>query len=710
MTQHQSEDFQDLKSRANELFASGEHELSAEMFRRAIDLLGDAATPEVAALHGNRSAALLNAGMQLEALRAAEDSIRADENYCKGAFRKAKALLALGRLSEAAVAAWRVVLSGQPPSAVRPLFEAINEAVALKRCAAKAAADATCKILRRPLDDEGENMLQQQSVKLEALAGALKLAATRCEPSEVVRLFLCSRRLHQTLGHPDFLLNQAASYCPRQAHAWSRVDLLRNGVAASHVLLLHSCCSSSLLYCRNRLAVVREDSAVFITHALPNGGDTIHVKTFGKNEACLLFSLAWSRCGSYLAFTTSHALVVAQDRRDTWNTVQTIEYPLPRGYLVEMLRPSPCGTRMAVQGIVKGKGRDETKFIAIVEMAQAAIQSHKRVDALPPVSLRIIARGSRYRCDWSPEKPELLVMSGIGELFRLDACTACEAGEEGFGDYSPQVKCFDAEVIQSRVVRCVLGSSGVLCSPQWLPCGRWLVAKKVGAGRDGLVVVDPNNIAEPTPPCDVVCGTVPYKFKCAASECGRWVAWSAYHDTFGHEGVFARRLPSASDVGASSADSKPLFILGRHVTALSWGGNRLAMLLSLPPQAEHESERYAWAAWDPPTDDMFTNTGRILVSPTLFIPYEHSAVLYNSFDQFAAGIRIWSPQNDALVYTDVEGVWVQPLPPLGAGGDIPARDHPAWQPFFGAASHARLAPPPQKICDGIHAVWQPNAT
>merc|ERR1712226_517399 len=96
----------------------------------------------------------------------------------------------------------------------------------------------------------------------------------------------------------------------------------------------------------------------------------------------------------------------------------------------------------------------------------------------------------------------------------------------------------------------------------------------------------------------------------SAARSGRWVAWSGMHNDRLHGGVFVRRLPPAA--------GPPLMIFNGRAAALSWGGDRLLLLLSAG------EEQLVWAVWDPPSEHSDRMDGGNcvvpMVAPEIFTP------------------------------------------------------------------------------------------
>jgi len=86
----------ELKNKANELFAAGKYLPAIEIYSKAIDL-----TPENAVLYSNRAFAHIKTESFGSALVDAQKSIDIDKTYIKGYYRMATAKLALGKHKEA---------------------------------------------------------------------------------------------------------------------------------------------------------------------------------------------------------------------------------------------------------------------------------------------------------------------------------------------------------------------------------------------------------------------------------------------------------------------------------------------------------------------------------------------------------------------------------------------------------------------------------
>eukprot|EP00439_Symbiodinium_sp_Y106_P084631 s744_g26.t1 len=248
-----------------------------------------------------------------------------------------------------------------------------------------------------------------------------------------------------------------------------------------------------------------------------------------------------------------------------------------------------------------------------------------------------------------------------------------------------QVKSLDSlpgTVIQGRIS---------FRAPQWLPWpdaaeGRWLVPTDAPqTGRVSLALVDPASGRS-----DTVCENLAPEAHFTATP--GWVAWCGLHDNRGHGGVFARRvLPS---MGPPIS----VFAHANRVEGMSWGGDRLALLI-------HAPNCLVWAVWDP-VEAARTGNG-LYVAPQGFIPgRSFSGRVLPFFDQFERRVDYWNPGHDALVYADFNAeVWVQPFP-RPPQPHSQEEVHPL-QSLAGAQSLS-LAPPRRRIAAGSYACWSPS--
>ncbi|KEI39172.1 uncharacterized protein L969DRAFT_428530 [Mixia osmundae IAM 14324] len=101
--------FNKFKEEGNKKFKAGNNADAIKMYTLAADLASSRPLfessqyirEELSVALSNRSAAYLNAGQNVEALADAETVIKLKRNWDKGHFRKAKALVAFGRLFDA---------------------------------------------------------------------------------------------------------------------------------------------------------------------------------------------------------------------------------------------------------------------------------------------------------------------------------------------------------------------------------------------------------------------------------------------------------------------------------------------------------------------------------------------------------------------------------------------------------------------------------
>ncbi|CAE7863603.1 unnamed protein product [Symbiodinium microadriaticum] len=229
-------------------------------------------------------------------------------------------------------------------------------------------------------------------------------------------------------------------------------------------------------------------------------------------------------------------------------------------------------------------------------------------------------------------------------------------------------------------------------APQWLPWpdaaeGRWLVPTDAPqTGRVSLALVDPA-----TGRSDTVCESLAPEAHFTATPSG-WVAWCGLHDNRGHGGVFARRvLPS---MGPPIS----VFAHANRVEGMSWGGDRLALLI-------HAPNCLVWAVWDP-VEAAKTGNG-LYVAPQGFIPgRSFSGRVLPFFDQFERRVDYWNPGHDALVYADFNAeVWVQPFP-RPPEPHAQEEVHPLQS--LAGAQQLCLAPPRRRIAAGSYACWSPS--
>ncbi|CAE7528459.1 unnamed protein product [Symbiodinium sp. CCMP2456] len=249
-----------------------------------------------------------------------------------------------------------------------------------------------------------------------------------------------------------------------------------------------------------------------------------------------------------------------------------------------------------------------------------------------------------------------------------------------------QVKSLDSlpgTVIQGRIS---------FRAPQWLPWpdateGRWLVPTDAPqTGRVSLALVDPA-----TGRSDTVCESLAPEAHFTATPSG-WVAWCGLHDNRGHGGVFARRvLPS---MGPPIS----VFAHANRVEGMSWGGDRLALLI-------HAPNCLVWAVWDP-VEAAKTGNG-LYVAPQGFIPgRSFSGRVLPFFDQFERRVDYWNPGHDALVYADFNAeVWVQPFP-RPPEPHAQEEVHPLQS--LAGAQQLSLAPARRRIAAGSYACWSPS--
>jgi len=220
-------------------------------------------------------------------------------------------------------------------------------------------------------------------------------------------------------------------------------------------------------------------------------------------------------------------------------------------------------------------------------------------------------------------------------------------------------------------------------------------------------------LADPTDQAAVlvVCQHLPQRAHFSGSQSGHWVAWSGSHDVRGHGGVFARRVwPTMGP---------PIMVFNGCAHALAWGGDRLALLLSVPGN----DIQMVWAVWDPPHNTegsaatpsttpaygcCSTRKTFLLISPRAF--ELHSSFVehlnYIQHDQGERRSQIWNSQRNAIVFVDAEtNVWIQPFPPtvdLHSDAKHPLAD------LVGAEDSARSAPDPLHVAQGLSACWSPG--
>lgn len=155
-----------MKRRGNELLAAGKPAEAAEAYSLAIK-----ADPSVAALWSNRSAALLKAGDAAGALRDAEEAARLEPAWPKGQLRRAKALEALGRFSDAIEACGlgetAAIAAGAPESEARE-FRRLRGALAMAE--ARSSVPASSPAGRAAEGGAAASGLSAQAVRGAAVA------------------------------------------------------------------------------------------------------------------------------------------------------------------------------------------------------------------------------------------------------------------------------------------------------------------------------------------------------------------------------------------------------------------------------------------------------------------------------------------------------------------------------------------------------------
>ncbi|CAK0844644.1 unnamed protein product [Prorocentrum cordatum] len=561
-----------LREAGNERARAGDHAGAAECYEAALARLREEGAPKdrYAPVHSNLSLARLALGQAAQALESAEASARADGGFAKAYFRQARALLALGRPHEAAIRArCALFLEGGYGSAASAAFRGGGGARPGAQPAGRGCPAEVLKLLGEVVQEVPE------------------LVVRCCDGHGLGRLGGCSRRLRGVVCRSQLLRRRAAELCPEGSPGWLRTDLLPLvpglGDGAGWLYAARRAAAGAAV--RDLLAIAGQDQSVRTCEPIPGGGAARLVRV---PASCLPFTLCWGPQGEYLAFTALRlstarpALVLAPAPGRGGEPIIT---PLIGGMLPYYICPSPCGTRVALLGKFGGR-----QALLIADASQVVAPDR---ELAPPVSLSALGTAAPLYFDWAPHRPDLLlacagrhvvqvpghVVSEAAGLEKALEQRPCEPDPEiTVPDFPPPAFSFRGDRVAWR-------------APQWLPAspghpeGRWLVPRDGAGGRVSLALVVPATLES-----EVVCEHLPPDVHFAASSSCRWVAWSGLHDARGHGGVFARRLPPS--------EGSPLMVFSGAAEALSWGGDRLALLLREPGN----TGQLVWAVWDPPED------------------------------------------------------------------------------------------------------------
>lgn len=661
---HDKLDAELLKEEGNQLLKADEPELAIERYEGALEVLGNSSSyvRERATLLGNLSAAQLARGSPERALEAARSASGMDTAYTKAYFREAKALLALGRPCAAVSAARRLYFVAGMDRADREVRNLLD-----------AAAEQLRKRQHRPRVSCRESSSAPAS-DLESTVDLPDLVADCCNGEELVQLSQTSRRLRKQLFSEEALLCRASQLC--HSRSWLRRDAAF-GQSAGWAYAIHLAHARSSI--RDRLAVCRTDGKVALVD--PETGDQQLLPVPGHGVD---FTLCWGPRSEFLAFTAVNkasgaALIVIP----TLQRSQPLVIPLIPFLTPYYLSPSPCGTRIALLGSVRGQ-----QALLVADVAQLLVSCRGEA---PVARLCCLGTAAPLYFDWAPHGPELVLACNENKLARIraDVLNEVEDSVQTLPCCEPaeaQVKSLDSlpgTVIQGRIS---------FRAPQWLPWpdaaeGRWLVPTDAPqTGRVSLALVDPA-----TGRSDTVCESLAPEAHFTATPSG-WVAWCGLHDNRGHGGVFARRvLPS---MGPPIS----VFAHANRVEGMSWGGDRLALLI-------HAPNCLVWAVWDP-VEAAKTGNG-LYVAPQGFIPgRSFSGRVLPFFDQFERRVDYWNPGHDALVYADFNAeVWVQPFP-RPPEPHAQEEVHPLQS--LAGAQQLCLAPPRRRIAAGSYACWSPS--
>jgi len=406
-------------------------------------------------------------------------------------------------------------------------------------------------------------------------------------------------------------------------------------------------------------------------------------------EHCLDWTLCWGPHGEYVAFTAVNdsqhtALVVTPTQAHR----PPLVIPLIPFLTPYYLCPSPCGTRLALLGSVKGQ-----QVLLMADLAPLLISAPKAT-----ARLKCLGTAAPLYFDWAPHAPELLAVCHEKKLVRVVAEVASDAApvlREPATDVLQDLESLEGIDIHGRIS---------FRAPQWLPHsgghGRWLVPRdrprdQQGPGERGrvsLALVDPI-----TDEVEIVCEHLPSEAHFSGTS--NWVAWCGLHDERGHGGVFARRIRPTL--------GPPLMVFTHpnRVEGMTWGENRLALLV-------HAPNCLVWTVWDAEAAERQSGCC-LTVAPQGFVPNRvFSGRVLPFFDQFERRLRFWNPGNDALVYADADSeVWVQPFPRDDSSSkeEIPARPVAAVHPLssLSGAEELKVAPPRFRIAHGSFACWSP---
>jgi len=655
-----------LKEEGNRFLKAEEPDLAVERYESALEVLGGGCGKngyfrERATLLGNLSAAHLMLQRPEKALEAARSASGVDTTYAKAYFREAKALLALSRPCAAISAARRLcfVAGTKVETEVR---DVLDQAVQQLR-----------KRQRRPPASCRTTSFAAIS-DLELTADIPDLVARCCGGEELAQLARTSIRLRKQVSSEEALLSRTTELCP--GRQWVRQDAAF-GQSAGWAYAIHLAHERSSV--RDRVAVCRTDGRAALVDPATGDEKILHVPGL-----CVDFTLCWGPHAEFVAFTAMNqasgsALVVVP----TTEKGQPLVIPLITCLTPYYLSPSPCGTRIALLGTIRGQ-----QALLIADVSQLLVSCRGEA---PVARLCCLGTAAPLYFDWAPHGPELLISCSERKLARVRADVLNERAEP----LEPLPVCEPAEgeqrsldALPGRLIRGRISFR----APQWLawpdsPQGRWLVPidSSTSPGRVSLALMDPV-----TESVDIVCEHLPQEAHFSASATG-WVAWCGLHDDRGHGGVFARRV--LPEMGPPLA----VFAHANRVEGLSWGGDRLALLI-------HAPNCLVWAVWDP-VEAQKTGNG-LCVAAEGFIPSRSfSGRVLPFFDQFERRLNFWNPGHDALVYADHGAeVWSQPFPrPMDP--QSATQEHPLQ--MLAGAGQLAVAPPRSRIAAGSYACWSP---
>ena len=483
-TMEVGESASELREAGNRQMRAGDAAGAASLYEAALGCEaaedGDVAAP----IHGNLSAAYLSLGDAVRALHCAEQAVQSDREYAKGYFRRARALLALGR-PHAAAASARLAFFLQEGEGAKD-FQAL-----LDNCTAEAAVQrgalAAGKRGRLAFGSGGPASPSQLDSAVE-LPSMLK---RYLDAEGLVHLGRCARRLRAEVTEEDFRACAARS-CPSNSRAWLREDTLRvEGWPSGAGWLCAARQSAARGAARNRLAVCTADCDIVVCEPVQNGGEARRVAYPGHG---LPFSMCWGPRGEYIAFTavisssTTALVVAAPPHGSAGGTPEPLVTALQPGLVPYYLCPSPCGTRLALLGTL---GRQQALLLADVSQVTAPEQ-----ELAPPVSLRILGAAAPLYFDWAPGQPDLVLLAEGSKIQRITAETLLEAkGEAALEQHLREPELHPPLGFGEPVFR--LTGRGEFRAPQWLPWpgteGRWLVPRDAadGRGRSSLALVDP---------------------------------------------------------------------------------------------------------------------------------------------------------------------------------------------------------------------------